>query len=370
MDASSLEAMSVAPQATMHATAVFGSVHVVSFEDCGDCTLRELARSTVSGDDVLVLGPEVFARRLVEFGLSRDVGLHRVGRCAGRWRQAEIAKALQKLGGGSRGNRATVLHGCVARASRASCDAHAGELLVAHPVAGNEFTRVAGIPEVLPELAPAPENRRARLRRELGLAPFDIAILLTNEPASWVDLGLVARAIGMAHVALVGSGVRLRLIASPATPRVLERSRFLCDAVSAPEIILDARAERPWELLAAVDALLVDQDGLVTDPVSCAGDRCPASLAAGPMTPSPRPALWGLAAERPTFVHASISLGVHESGPRASLIHRFADDVAALSRAFHDFARGFGHAFSHGFGHGFGHGFVENVSKSRSAASR
>ena len=67
--------------------------------------------------------------------------------------------------------------------------------LVAHPVAGNEFTRVAGIPEVLPELAPAPENRRARLRRELGLAPFDIAILLANEPPSWVDLGLVARAI-------------------------------------------------------------------------------------------------------------------------------------------------------------------------------
>ena len=362
MDASSLEAMSVAPQATMHATAVFGSVHVVSFEDCGDCTLRELARSTVSGDDVLVLGPEVFARRLVEFGLSRDVGLHRVGRCAGRWRQAEIAKALQKLGGDSRGNRETVLHGCVTRQPLAGCDVHPGERLVAHPFAGNEFTRVAGVPEVLPESAPAPENRRARLRRELGLAPFDIAILLANEPANWVDLGLVARAIGMAHVALVGSGVRLRLIASPATPRVLERSRFLCDAVGAAEIILDARAERPWELLAAVDALLVDQDGLVTDPVSCAGDRCPASLAVGPMMPSPLPALWGLAAERPTFVHASISLGVHESGPRASLIHRFADDVAALSRTFHDFA--------HGFGHGFGHGFVENVSKSRSAASR
>jgi hypothetical protein len=107
-------------------------------------------------------------------------------------------------------------------------------------------------------------------------------------------------------------------------------------------------------LLAAVDALLVDQDGLVTDPVSCAGDRGQESLAVGPMMPSPLPALWGLAAERPTFVHASISLGVHESGPHASLIHRFADDVAPLSRAFHDFARG----------------YAENLSKSRSAASR
>ena len=358
MDVSSHEGASVVP----HADAVRGSVHVVSFEDCGDCTLREIALRAMPGDDVLVLGPEIFAKRLIELGLSRDVGLHRVGRCAGRWRQSEITKALVKLDGnqprsreGSReGSRATVLHGCVQRQPCASCNVDVDERPAAHPIIGYDFTRVGGIPETLPVLAPPPENRRARLRRELGLASFDIAILVANEPATWVDMGLVARAIGMAHVALVGSGVRLRLIASPAAPRVMERSRFLSDAVGAAEIILDARAERPWELLAAVDALWVDQDGLVTDPVSCAGDRCRASLAVGPRMSSALPALWGLVAERPTFVHASISLGVHESGSHASLIHRFADDVAPLSRAFHDFARG----------------YAENLSKSRSAASR
>lgn len=299
-------------------------VHVVCFEDCGACTLREIVRVAVPGDDVVVLGPEAFARTLVEFGLSRGIGLTRVGRVAGRWRRSEVARVMANLDGGWQGKRSTVLYG------RAILDAR---------IAGDEVTKLARLPEVLPVIPSVPEGRRSRIRRELCLAPKDVAILVANEPANCVDLGLIARAVGMAHVALVGLGVRLRMITSPATPRVFERACFLRDAVGAPDIIVDVRAERPWELLCAVDAVLIDQDGLASDPVGCAGDRCRETVALGPSMPSPLPALWSLAAELPTFVHTSIALGVHESGPRAPLIHRFTDDVAALSRTLYEFAR-------------------------------
>ncbi len=301
-----------------------GTVHVVCFEDCGACTLREIVRVAVLGDDVVVLGPEAFARTLVELGLSREIGLTRVGRVAGRWRRSEVARVVSKLDGGWQGKRTTVLYG------RAILDAR---------IAGDEVTKLARLPAELPVIPPVPEGRRSRIRRELCLAPQDVAILVANEPANCVDLGLVARAVGMAHVALVGHGVRLRLIASPETPRVFERACFLRDAVGAPDIVVDPRVARPWELLCAVDAVLIDQDGLASDPVSCAGDRCRETIALGPTMPSPLPALWSLAAELPTFVHTSIALGVHDSGPRAGLVHRFGDDVAALSRALYDFAR-------------------------------
>jgi hypothetical protein len=305
------------------ATAASGVVRVVPFEDCGDCTLARVAHEACEGDDVLVLGPEAFAMRLRALGLSDGVRIHRVGRFAGRWRPKEVGRCLHALGAGWTGARATYLYG------RAQFDAR---------IAGDDATHLARCPDRLPTMPDFPAARRERIRRELGLLRHDFAVLVAGDPSSWIDIGLLARAAGMAHVALAGRGVRIRLIASPAVPRLAERSRFLLDAVDAAPIAVDVRVDQPWTLLGAVDALAVDQDGLATDPVSCAGDRCAKAQALGPMQPSPLPALWALAAGVPALVHRTVDLGAHADGPQAALIHRFDDEVAPLARLLHDVA--------------------------------
>lgn len=307
-----------------------GAVRVVPADDCGDCTLARVVSESRGpsesngGDDVVVLGPETVIHRLLELGLADGVRVHRVGRFAGRWRKRDVSALLRSLRAGWTGERPTHLYG------RMSFDGR---------IVGDDATHIQPVPAELPTAPDCSDVRRARIRRELGLTPHDCAVLVAGDPSSWIDIGLVARAAGMAHVGLAGSGVRVRIVASPAVPRLAERSKFLVDAVDAPPIISDARADRPWLLLGAVDALLVDQDGLATDPVSCAGNRCSASQALGPVAVSPLPALWSLAAGRPTLVHRSVDLGSHAEGPRGALVRRFDDDVAMLSRTLHDLAR-------------------------------
>ncbi|MFM7262112.1 MAG: hypothetical protein ACKO3W_16125 [bacterium] len=299
-------------------------VRVVNFEDCGDCTLLRLAGDARAGDDVVVLGPQTVVDRLVELGLREDVRVHRIGRFVGRWRKRDLTQLLRSLDAGWTGARQTSLY------ARHAFDRR---------IAGDDATHLAGVPTELPRLPDRREGQRDRIRRELGLARHDFALLVAGDPSAWIDIGLVARAAGMAHVALAGSGVRLRIVASPEVPRLAERSQFLVDAVDAPPIVVDRRADRPWLLIGAVDALVVDQDGLATDPVSCAGQRCAASQALGPVAVSPLPALWSLAAGIPTVVHRTVDLGSHADGPSGALVRRFEDDVAMLSRIFHDLAR-------------------------------
>ncbi|MEY3141733.1 MAG: hypothetical protein RLY21_226 [Planctomycetota bacterium] len=273
--------------------------HVVCFEEAGECTLERIAREAVAGDAVVVLGPEPWVDALRAFGLSREVPVARFGRAGNIWRLA-----LPSMGSEPDGR--TLCYG--PQAKRLT----------------DRTATLATVHDALPAAPQWPETRRARLRRELGIATRDRALLVAGEPSEWIDLSFVARAVGMAFV----GGSPLRLVVSPRAPRIAEINGFLAKATGFAPLIVDARADRPWEILPALDAAIVDRDGAVERPVECAGWRS-GEWQRLSWSASPLPALWALSCGVPVFVHESIDLGAHAAHP---LVKRFGRDIAALAR--------------------------------------
>jgi hypothetical protein len=281
-----------------------GITHVVCFEEAGECTLERIAREARKGDGVLAFGPEHWALRLKALGLGEGVPVISIGRRGATYPRTQT----HMLTAASRayGPRAAALAG-------------------------------VGVVDVPLELPPAPrwpDGRRARIRRELGIAPHERAVLVICEPGEWADLGFAMRAIAMARVA----GSPLRPVVSPRAPRrmVIEASLAGATPASPPgasRIIADDRCDRPWELLPALDLAICDQDGLRTHPPACAGWRAPwRGEVPSPAPVSPLPAWWALACGVPALIHASIELGPHAGHP---LVTRFDGDVAQLARELH-----------------------------------
>ena len=275
--------------------------HVVCFEEAGDCTLEHIARCSAPGDRVVVLGPERFALTLRALKLHEAVEIDVLGRVAGRYRRPQRRDGLRVRAYGARASAAL---------------------------------GIGAEPAPTPsELPPSPEwtaERRARVRRALGVAPHDVAVALVGEPAEWIDPSLAVRACAMARVA----GAPLRLVASPRTHRVEVLSGFFEQASGGRPILTDERLDRPWEILPALDAVILDQDGLATMPTDCAGWRGVRSgeRSIPPQAMSPLPALWALASGIAALVHAGVDLGVHAGHP---MVTRFSDDVAELARGVH-----------------------------------
>lgn len=326
-------------------------LHVASFEESGACTLERVARELRDGDGALLLGPASFESALRrELPSERKAAIGRIARVAGRWPGAEpripvppfIRRAFALAAPASPRLPCGLGHfGATATSTSA---------WIAHGPRARAFVRrrlgfdcaLAGVPDALPPAPAWPEARRARIRRELGLGPREVAVLVACEPAEWIDLSFVARAIGMAIVA----GAPLRIVASPVTPRLERIGAFLRDAVGSPAPVADRRAERPWELLPALDGAIVDTDGLTERPRSCRGwrshdgDALVTEDARGDAIvdcASPLPALWSLACGLPTFAHAALDLGGHAGHPG---LVRFDRRVAPLAQALVAFARG------------------------------
>lgn len=283
--------------------------HVVCFEEAGDCTLERIAREAMPGDSVLALGPEQWALRLRELGLHGEIAITSIGRTGGGY--PRVRSSIERASAVAHGRFAAVIAG----------------------------TGGPSVPAELPTAPSWPDGRRARIRRELGLAVHERGVLVTCEPGEWAELGFALRAIAMARVA----GSALRPVVSPKAPRraVLEAclvggstsSSTSSSSSSSPIVIVDGRCDRPWELLPALDLAVFDQDGLPTHPPACLGWR--AAKHRGIPTPapaSPLPALWSLACGVPALVHDSIDLGPHARHP---LVVRFGADVAQLARELH-----------------------------------
>ncbi|MFM7135359.1 MAG: hypothetical protein ACKO0W_13705 [Planctomycetota bacterium] len=305
-----------APGATIRRS----TIRVVCFEEAAECTLARIAAEALPGDTVLALGPERWALDLPAFGLDPAVRLRSVGRStslSGAWSADRALEA--ELSARSDAPRLLAYGPRAAAIVRDALGARKGL-----PV------DLAGVPEALPSAPVWPEGRRARIRRELGLAPHEFGVVIAGEPSEWIDPSFAMRAFAMARVA----GVPLRPIFSPRTSGAAAASAFLARASGATGAIVDARVDRPWEILPAVEAAFVDADGALSRPVECAGWR--SGRIAATDSASPLPALWALACGRPLFMHASVELGAHASHP---LVVRFVDDVAAVARAVQDFAR-------------------------------
>lgn len=273
--------------------------HVVCFEEAGECTLERIAREARAGDAVLVLGPTPWAEGLRALGLAGEIPIEVAGRTGGVWR-------LDQLTDLAREQRTVRAYGVQAR----------------RLVGGD--AAMASVPQELPPLPAWPEARRARIRRELGIAARERALLVAGEPSEWSDLSFVARAVGMAFV----GGAALRLVVSPRVGRIAEIDAFLSEATGLAGVVTDERADRPWEILPALDGAIVDRDGALLRPLECAGWRS-GGWQGQEWRVSPLPALWALSCGVPTLAHESIDLGAHAAHP---LLKRFGRDVAAFAR--------------------------------------
>ena len=273
--------------------------HVVCFEEAGECTLERIAREARAGDGVMVSGPEAWVEALRAFGLSREIPVARLGRADNIWRRIQPVTESQ-------------------RAARWLCYGPQAKRLA------DRSAMLAPIREELPPKPQWPEARRARIRHELGIAARERAVLVAGEPSEWIDLSFIARAVGMAFV----GGAPLRLVVSPRVPRIAEINGFLTKATGFAPLVVDARADTPWEILPALDAAIVDRDGAVERPGECAGWRS-GEWQRLAWSASPLPALWALSCGVPVFVHESIDLGARAAHPR---VKRFGRDIAALAR--------------------------------------
>ncbi len=293
--------MNAAKRGARAATAVR---HVVCFEESGDCTLERVVREARVGDSVVVLGPQSYVEALRALGLAREIPIGRFARVGNEWRLALPPGGAEPIG-------RTLCHG--PQAKRLS----------------DRTALRAPIGEDLPPRPHWPEGRRERIRRELGITAREIAVLVGCERAETVDLSFIARGVGMAVV----GGAPIRLVVSPETPRWTEVDAFLRAAAGAKGVVVDARAERPWELLPALDGCILDRDGALERPDVCAGwrppERLPRTVSDAGDAVSPLPALWALACGVRAIVHASIDLGPRGAHPR---LKRFDRDVAELAR--------------------------------------
>jgi len=276
-----------------------GVRHVVSFEEAGECTLERIAREAQVGDEVMVLGPEAWATELRALGLASGVAVERFARVGSEWRPVRTSTVGES-------------------AARWLCHGPQAKRL------SDRRATLAQIDAVLPPKPQWPEGRRDRIRRELGLKPRERALLVAGEPSEWIDISFIARAVGMAVV----GGAPLRVVLSPRVPRIAEIGSFLSRAAGVPPIVVDSRADRPWEILPALDGAIVDRDGGLDRPVECAGWRS-GDWQRHAWAVSPLPALWALSCGVPVCVHESIDLGARAWHPLAT---RFGRDVAGLAR--------------------------------------
>ena len=273
-------------QAQVTAQHASGVRHVVCFEEAGECTLECIAREARAGDEVMVFGPEAWSNALHNLGLAREIPIRRVARIDSEWRLSSSWAEAARLADGA--------------------------------------AMLAGIHDELPPRPQWPDGRRDRIRRELGIKSCERGFLVAGEPSEWIDLSFIARAVGMAKV----GGAPLRLVVSPRVPRIAEIGSFLSRAAGVPPLVVDARADRPWEILPALDGAILDRDGGLERPVECAGWRS-GDWQRHAWSMSPLPALWALSCGVPACVHESIDLGAHAEHP---MVRRFGRDVSALAR--------------------------------------
>ena len=305
------------------------TLHILCFEESSDCTLEHIARSAGAGDAVLVLGPTAFAQRLQSMGLASTISVRTCNRVGGMWRWSRVGQALESEGACDTGARLRLTYGPLAQRI---CDEF-GRNDISEPNAASPYSR-ATVPLELPASVEWPQTQIARVRSELGLAPHEAAMLVTGEPSDWVDLSFASRAVAMARV----GGANLRMVVSPNAVGIAKAQDFVAGASGGRGLIVDERAERPWEILPALDLAMMDHDGAEFAPVACRGRRsCMRSFAEAivPQRMSPLPALWALACATPVVLHESIELGAHRAHPLVTL---FGADVAVLARSIHAIA--------------------------------
>lgn len=304
---------------------------VVAAEESGPSLWRSIAAVLAPDDALLVLGPEWCLERIIAYGLSREIHCHRLASVGGSWwLAAQLRPGMSAMWSG--------MHRVVAGGARAQRIMRSLGCMECEVEVPRAAVSVAPI-SVASRLVTDGSSRGARIRREFGVADHERLVLLGGEPAEWTDARFVARAVGMAIV----GGARLRMVVSPALPDIAAISSWIVHATGAAPMILDARAEEPWELHCAIDAMVIDCDGVGTAPIRCAGTRRNHPLDArwglsdelGFV--SPVSALDALAAGIPVIAHTTIELpaehaqsAVSESLPR---ITRFNSDIAELCRA-------------------------------------
>lgn len=356
--------MNAAEQGARAATAVR---HVVCFEDSGECTLERIAREAREDDGVLVFGPAAFAARIHAYAPRCAGAIDQVARVGGaNYPTGTPERAVTARGGpphwtsllaeptplaelrrhANADGSIDLSHDAFFRSmpaflapdAKARVYGRAAEALLVERLSSGpdpdpdprEGLVRARAPLELPPAPSWPAGRRERIRRELGITPREVAVLVGCERGETVDLSFIVRAVGMAVV----GGAPIRLVVSPETPRSREIDAFLRAAAGAKGVVVDARAERPWELLPALDACILDRDGALERPDVCAGwrppERLPRTVEEAGDAVSPLPALWALACGVRVIVHASIDLGAHAAHPRLA---RFDRDVAELARA-------------------------------------
>ncbi len=300
-------------------------LHVLVANEVGPCTLRALAREAVRGDAVLVFGPSSAVASLRRYGLAREISCENMASVGGSWWLA-ITLAAARLAARWRSSERVVAHGVFAQRIAHGAGCESCEL-----VRPRELESVTPATFTRTNSTRPTDDERARVRRELGMHSDEYAVLIAGEPVARLDTRFLARAAAMAYV----GGARMRLIASPAIPDIMEVSRRFQRTTEGALIVLDARAEEPWRLMDAVDAVLIDCDGGLHSPQQCAGGlhahALDARLGLASLTPtlSSRPALEALNAERVVIAHESLDLGVHAS---STLVHRFDSDIAVLAR--------------------------------------
>ncbi len=286
-------------------------LHVVALEEVGPCTLRAIAHIARAGDSVLVLGARSAVDALRAHGLPRAVRCDNVLRIGGSWRLCGAAIAAATAGF----DRITAYG---VRAQQ-----------IMHRVGCHRCTR--GLLDATALVSVRCDENRASLRRALGIGADEAAVLVAAEPAAWTDLRFIAHGASMAFV----GGARIRLFVSPRVPALSEAGSWMTRAAGELALHADARAEEPWQLLDAMDALILDRDGGVEAPVRCIGDRTrhPLDMSwnLGLGVSSPLPALLAVSAGIPALVHSDIDLGTHATSP---LVTRFDRNIAALARAF------------------------------------
>ncbi|MDI9404163.1 MAG: hypothetical protein QM516_09850, partial [Limnohabitans sp.] len=294
---------------------------------------RDASECTGRSPLVLIFGPTAWASQVRAAGLAPDLEVATIASVGGSWWlaarlafRASAAIRASEVSPVFYGPRARAVFQAFRSAEAARVCVDASVSLASNPFATFSLNRA----------------RRDRLRRAWGVGQQDIVVHLLMEPITWMDARFVARAIGMAAV----GGARLRLLASPKIPRIHAISSWLVGATGMPPVLLHHEAEDLALVADAVDAVVVESDGLATDPAITAGARSHHPLDAligldeTVGYPSIFPALEAARSGIPLLVHRSYelrddrsqtgALNDHGLNPRTPIMY-FDDDVAELS---------------------------------------
>ena len=303
-------------------------LHVLAADEVGPCTMRAIVANATPADAVFVFGPSTALTQLRTHALARSIPCDHLASIGGSWRLAlwiatrsmrqRFLRAERVIAYGARAECLTRAAGCE-RCEHAALPAMNSMDFNASDVNKSDTVAIRA-------------DQRNRLRRELGIAQHEFAILIAGEPVARMDTRFIVRSAAMAYV----GGAPIRLIASPAIPAVFEVSRRFQRTTDCHPMLLDSRAEEPWRLFPAIDAVISDCDGGVNSPVQCMGGQQEHALDARyglsslTNTMSALPALLALDAGLPVFAHESLDLGERAHSPR---LQRFGSDIAVLARA-------------------------------------